>query len=89
MKQKIKIKSNPGCITLPKLFIDGKEISHFGFKIEVNRESIPHMTAEMFLKDCEISIDGIVSIDGHPVSDEIGKQIYEQLKSRYESDGHR
>ena len=42
------------------------------------------INAEVYMKSCDIDLEGKVKLNGFVVSDHIGREIYNSLKSRYE-----
>ena len=85
-KSKIEITRNINESIFPDVKIDGQVIPVKAFELvwDVSNNRIGSVRLDMHLKDCQIDFNGIVSINGFPISDKIGKQIYEQLKIKYE-----
>lgn len=83
---KIEITRNIDESIYPDVKINGQIIPVKSFQVvwDVQAKSIGAVRLDMHLKDCEINFDGVVFINGFPVTDEIGQQIYEQLKTKFE-----
>jgi len=81
---KIKITQDPDS-KWPQLIIDDAKIPYRSFRINCDPVcGINILEIHMFLKSGEIDIEGNVLINFERVDDEIGKQVYEILRPRYQ-----
>ena len=66
--------------------VDGKEIPNVcKYDLEVEAGCIPVLTIKcMLVKPLEINGDGVIKYDGEFINEEMARQIYEQLKERFE-----
>lgn len=81
-----KVKLNTDLSGRGSIIIDGIDMSKLVSSVDVHT-SVDHgstVNIEIFLIDCDVAIDGEVKINAIPVSDEIGRGIYQKLKELYE-----
>lgn len=66
--------------------IDGVELSSHAHDVTISLRcgELANIDVGMYLTSCDITAEGEVIFNGTPVSYEIGKRIYEQLKEYYE-----
>ena len=76
------------------IVIDGKELNNLvggvrivrmdgAVEIEQTAHTFPTVELSLVLVSAAVNFDGEVIINAEPVSDEIGKAIYESLKDKY------
>jgi len=82
MKAKLSLQPNTANIN-----IDGYQFEKAvtGLIIEANPGKIPKFNIDLLIFESEIEIEGVLSINATPISDEIGLAVYNSLKARYES----
>lgn len=67
------------------LTVDGTEMANLVERAFVEiRPGRATARLDVCLQCCDIDVDGVVKFNGCPVSDAIGRAIFESLKERYE-----
>lgn len=69
-----------------KVILDSIDISNLvtGISIDAEAEAVGRAFIKVVITSCSINSDGIVELNNIPVSDEIGRAVYEDLKKIYE-----
>ena len=94
MKADIVLNRNPHNASI---VVDGKPITSCVGALRVQRtdgaleiiasaDTFPRLHLELLLEEMDISIEGDLIVNAIPVSDAVGKAIYESLKERYEKE---
>jgi len=83
---KIEIDFRSGWGMNNKINIDDVNLSNLVSDVSLNFSpgSLVLGRFEVFLTSAKITTEGIVEINGVPVSDDIGREIYKSLKEKYE-----
>ncbi len=81
----LKLKYRPGASD-NMVEINGAELKNAvaGVSIRIVAGGMPAIELTFSLFSCEVDTDGGVSVNAVPVTDEIGREIYQKLKRRYE-----
>ncbi len=67
--------------------IDGNKMSFISaINVYGRADGINTVTLDLVLHDFDVTADGELVINARPVTDEVGRAIYESLKLRYETD---
>ena len=69
-----------------KLLLDGVDVSQHvhNMTVTASPDEIPELTVTFFLTESDVDIENAnVVINAEPLSEELGKAIYESLKKRY------
>lgn len=69
-----------------KIQLDGSEISQHvsGCVVTIEAGNLTRAVLNIEVVAVKVKMDGMVEINGQPVTDEIGRAVYESLKARYE-----
>lgn len=83
MKADITLGSSPGSASVK---LDGVELASgtSGLVIKGMAGAVPVLELNLLLTEARVSVEGALIINAHPISEEIGRAIYESLKQRYE-----
>lgn len=70
----------------PAIEIDGQRLDHITTAITIRKfgHEAPTIELDLFLTSVGATIEGDLTINAVPVTDEIGRQIYQALRARYE-----
>lgn len=81
----VKINYENGYSKANKVEVDGTDLARIvgGANISLRPGDLNVVSLDIILSNCEINTEANIEINTVPVSDEIGQQIYEQLKELY------
>jgi len=68
-----------------KILIDGKPVFASAAILQLDTRGLPTLAISIpIVTECEVEGEAEIKINAAPVSDEIGRKVYEALKERYE-----